>query len=285
MGCYCCFSLSILEPRSRDQTKTTSNVLLLLLLLLLSGCLFLVTAAATVAGEGGGGLNFSSEYNREVSSLRLGRIHRHLRKINKPPVLTIQSPDGDIIDCVHKKKQPALDHPLLHNHKLQKAPSEMPKVKNGAVAEKQTQQDGGRDGNGDRSTDETIAWQMWHRNGTRCPKGTVPIRRSSVNDVLRAKSLFHFGKKQSRRSALPLARRTDAPDVVSGNGHEHAIAYTGASSEVYGAKATINVWDPSIQVVNEFSLSQIWVLSGSFDGSDLNSIEAGWQSGQSGALW
>ena len=58
---------------------------------------------------------------------------------------------------------------------------------------------------------------------------------------------------------------------------QHAIAYTGASQEVYGARATINVWDPSIEVVNEFSLSQIWVLSGSFDGSDLSSIEAGWQ--------
>ena len=58
---------------------------------------------------------------------------------------------------------------------------------------------------------------------------------------------------------------------------QHAIAYTGALSEIYGAKATINVWDPQIEVMNEFSLSQIWVLSGSFDGSDLNSIEAGWQ--------
>lgn len=58
---------------------------------------------------------------------------------------------------------------------------------------------------------------------------------------------------------------------------QHAIAYTGSSQEMYGAKATINVWDPSIQVMNEFSLSQIWILSGSFDGTDLNSIEAGWQ--------
>ncbi|KAJ6349378.1 hypothetical protein OIU77_006877 [Salix suchowensis] len=57
----------------------------------------------------------------------------------------------------------------------------------------------------------------------------------------------------------------------------HAIAYTGSSEEVYGAKATINVWDPTIQAVNEFSLSQIWILSGSFNGPDLNSIEAGWQ--------
>lgn len=62
------------------------------------------------------------------------------------------------------------------------------------------------------------AWQMWHRNGTRCPKGTVPIRRSTEHDVLRAKSLFDFGKKQHRR--IPLHRRADAPDVVSGNGHE-----------------------------------------------------------------
>ncbi|KAG6409403.1 hypothetical protein SASPL_127442 [Salvia splendens] len=121
-------------------------------------------------------------------------------------------------------------------------------------------------------------WQMWHQMGRRCPKGTVPIRRSTVHDVLRSKSLYHFGKKSSRYAAAMAARRrADAPDVVSGNGHEHAIAYTTGSGEVYGAKATINVWDPSIEEVNEFSLSQLWVLSGSFDGSDLNSIEAGWQ--------
>lgn len=213
---------------------------------------------------------------RQVSSLRLERIQKHLEKINKPPVMTIESPDGDIIDCVHKRRQPALDHPLLKNHKIQRVPSQMPKMKK-ALKEDEA--------SSERNNERVIiegAWQMWHRNGTRCPKGTVPIRRSTEHDVLRAKSLFDFGKKQHRR--IPLHRRADAPDVVSGNGHEHAIAYTGSSQEVYGARATINVWDPSIQVVNEFSLSQIWVLSGSFDGSDLNSIEAGWQSGQSGTL-
>ncbi|XP_062178268.1 protein neprosin [Alnus glutinosa] len=208
------------------------------------------------------GLNYT-EY-RQVSSLRLERIKRHLDKINKPAVLTIESPDGDTIDCVHKRNQPALDHPLLKNHKIQRHPSEMPKVRE----VKRVEDDGSHKGA------VRGAWQVWHRNGTRCPKGTVPIRRSAVHDVLRAKSLFHFGKKQRK---VRLTSSTEAPDVVSGNGHEHAIAYTGASQEVYGAKATINVWDPSIQVVNEFSLSQIWILSGSFDGSDLNSIEAGWQ--------
>ncbi|KAK7337970.1 hypothetical protein VNO77_18564 [Canavalia gladiata] len=222
-------------------------------LLLLLPFFFITLFLQTVAVQSSS-LNYTRY--RKVSTLRLQRIHRHLDKINKPPVLTIESPDGDLIDCVHKRKQPALDHPLLKNHKIQKVPTKMPKgMKVNGVSEG--------------------AWQMWHQNGTRCPKGTVPIRRSSVHDVLRAKSLYNFGKKQHRRFSL--SRRSDAPDVVSANGHEHAIAYTQSSQEVYGAKATINVWDPSIQVVNEFSLSQIWILSGSFDGSDLNSIEAGWQ--------
>lgn len=61
--------------------------------------------------------------------------------------------------------------------------------------------------------------QMWHEKGKRCPKGTVPIRRSSVHDVLRAKSLYDYGKKQSKYIPAS-ARGVEPPDVVSGNGHE-----------------------------------------------------------------
>ncbi|CAH9080496.1 unnamed protein product [Cuscuta epithymum] len=216
----------------------------------------------------------STRSSGHVSSLRLARIEKHLNSINKSPLFTIQSPDGDIIDCVHQRKQPAFDHPLLKNHKIQKVAPEMPKMMKGA------NQTNGRtmrktNSAGNSSTIGGLR-QLWHQKEMRCPKGTVPIRRSTADDVFRAKSLYDFGKKQRRRY-VPLSRRVDAPDVVSANGHEHAIAYTGASQDIYGAKATINVWDPSIETVNEFSLSQIWVLSGSFDGSDLNSIEAGWQ--------
>ena len=56
---------------------------------------------------------------------------------------------------------------------------------------------------------------------------------------------------------------------------QHAITYV-EGDKYYGARATINVWEPKIQLSNEFSLSQLWILAGSFDG-DLNSIEAGWQ--------
>ena len=46
--------------------------------------------------------------------------------------------------------------------------------------------------------------------------------------------------------------------------------------QFYGAKASLNVWPAQVASPAEFSLSQIWVISGAF-GNDLNTIEAGWQ--------
>ncbi|KAJ3693142.1 hypothetical protein LUZ60_012237 [Juncus effusus] len=238
------------KERSINSSFSMSNSSSFLSILFLF--LFLHATGVTASNRAG---------DLHVSTLKLQRIQRYLDKITKPAIRSIQSPDGDTIDCVPQHKQPALNHPLLKNHKIQRVAPKMPTFRGERKPRNYT--DSGRH-----------AWQTWHHVG-HCPKGAVPIRRSSVQDVLRAKSLFHYGKKQVK--SVPLARNVDAPDVVSGNGHEHAIAYSGSGQEVYGAKATINVWDPSVQVENEFSLSQVWILSGSFNGSDLNSIEAGWQ--------
>ncbi|GMP92141.1 hypothetical protein CsSME_00042489 [Camellia sinensis var. sinensis] len=113
--------------------------------------------------------------------------------------------------------------------------------------------------------------QLWHMNG-RCPEDTIPIRRTKKEDVLRASSVKRFGKKKHR--SIPQPRSAD-PDLINQSGHQHAIAYV-EGDKYYGAKSTMNVWEPKIQQPNEFSLSQIWLLGGSF-GEDLNSIEAGWQ--------
>ena len=51
----------------------------------------------------------------------------------------------------------------------------------------------------------------------------------------------------------------------------------GPPSKIYGAKATFNVWRPKVEQATEFSLAQIWIISGSYDNNTLNSIEAGWQ--------
>ncbi|CDY20606.1 BnaC08g14520D [Brassica napus] len=87
------------------------------------------------------------------------------------------------------------------------------------------------------------SFQLWRMEGGACPEE-------------------HFGKK------LKHFKRD-----TSSNGHEVSLSIL---VEEYGAKASINVWAPQVQNQYEFSLSQIWIISGSF-GNDLNTIEAGWQ--------
>ncbi|XP_057821006.1 protein neprosin [Cryptomeria japonica] len=195
---------------------------------------------------------------REQEQLHLN-IEKHLKHLNKPAVKSIKSPDGDTIDCVHISHQPAFDHALLQNHTIQMKPNGIPDglFKTGKAA---------------RSNGPAMP-QLWHANG-RCPSGTVPIRRTHKQDILRAKSIESFGRKKNQVSR-PVEPKSADPDLLNESGHQHAITYV-EGDKYYGAKATINVWEPKTQLSNEFSLSQIWILAGSFDG-DLNSIEAGWQ--------
>lgn len=176
----------------------------------------------------------------------LTRVASYLYKINKPAVKTIQSPDGDVIDCVLAHLQPAFDHPELKGQKPLDPP-ERPKGHNNTDTVEET-------------------YQLWSDSGEACPEGTVPIRRTTDKDILRARSVQRFGRKPPRRHV-----RRDS----SGSGHEHAVVFVNGD-QYYGAKASINVWAPRVTDQYEFSLSQIWVISGTF-GNDLNTIEAGWQ--------
>ncbi|PKA58253.1 hypothetical protein AXF42_Ash012976 [Apostasia shenzhenica] len=187
---------------------------------------------------------------------------KHLRRLNKPAVKSIESPDGDIIDCVHIAHQPAFDHPFLQNHTIQSRPAFHPEglYDAGKVASEVS-----------KKKPNSIV-QLWHQNG-RCPEGTVPIRRTRKEDILRASSIKRYGRKKHR--AIPRPNSAN-PDLINQSGHQHAIAYV-EGDKYFGAKAIMNVWEPIIRQPNEFSLSQLWVLGGSF-GEDLNSIEVGWQS-------
>lgn len=182
--------------------------------------------------------------DKELQKLR--RIRAYLKKINKPAIKTIQSPDGDVIDCVPSHLQPAFDHPELKGQRPLDNPVGRPK---------------GHDFN----ETEAYTYQLWADSGESCPEGTIPIRRTTEQDILRTSSTGRFGRKP--RAGV----RRDS----GGSGHEHAVAFVNGK-QFYGAKASINVWNPKVTGGYEFSLSQMWVISGSF-GNDLNTIEAGWQ--------
>ncbi|CAH8374844.1 unnamed protein product [Eruca vesicaria subsp. sativa] len=181
--------------------------------------------------------------NREIQKLR--RVEEYLRRINKPSIKTIHSPDGDVIECVPSHLQPAFDHPQLRGQK----PLDLPEKRSRA----------------NETTNEESFIQLWSLSGESCPIGSIPMRRTTKTDVLRARSVKRYG----RRLRKPIRRDS------SGGGHEHAVVFVNGE-QYYGAKASINVWAPRVTDAYEFSLSQIWLISGSF-GHDLNTIEAGWQ--------
>ncbi|XP_078441854.1 protein neprosin-like [Wolffia australiana] len=195
-----------------------------------------------------------------ISAKRRAHFQRHLKRLNKKPVQTFQSPDGDIIDCVHISNQPALDHPLLKNHTIQTRPSFHPLRLNGGEIKEEL-------ANGETSGIS----QTWHLKG-RCPENTIPIRRTKEEDLLKASSVRRYGKKHR---GPPRPSSLDSEAMSNSGGHQHAIAYV-EGDRYFGAKATINVWNPQIEQSNEFSLSQFWILGGPL-GGDFNSIEAGWQ--------
>ncbi|KAF7849451.1 hypothetical protein BT93_L0777 [Corymbia citriodora subsp. variegata] len=79
-----------------------------------------------------------------------------------------QSKEGDIIDCVDINNQPALDHPLLKNHKVQIEPSlHVTSL---------------------HRTSLNVKSVIFGLRET-CPIGTVPIRRVTKEDLMRARSL------------------------------------------------------------------------------------------------
>ena len=72
---------------------------------------------------------------------------------------------------------------------------------------------GGRAGADGRDDDEALP-QAWRRSGESCPEGTIPVRRTTEADVLRARSVGRFGMK-ARGGGGGFARRDS-----TGSGHE-----------------------------------------------------------------
>ncbi|KAL7105936.1 hypothetical protein ACP275_07G078700 [Erythranthe tilingii] len=173
---------------SSSSYKQTPIIIFIFLsfFLILSASISPVFSEPNLSAGGGGGSAAAApppanQTFRPLQELKkLKRIRSYLRKINKPSVKTIQSPDGDIIDCIESHLQPAFDHPLLKGQKPLEPP-ERPK---------------GQDSSVDSEIPETS--QSWRDGGESCPEGTIPIKRTTEKDVLRANTVRRFGKKIKR---------------------------------------------------------------------------------------
>ncbi|KAF5729892.1 hypothetical protein HS088_TW20G00258 [Tripterygium wilfordii] len=99
-------------------------------------------------------------------------LEKELKLLNKPAVTTIETIYGEKYDCVDFYKQPAFDHPALKNHNFhhQMRPSSYPKnwktFKNSSTTNRSK--------------------NLWI-NGKGCHAGTVPIKKTTKEDLINAK--------------------------------------------------------------------------------------------------
>ncbi|XWS48918.1 hypothetical protein CRYUN_Cryun13aG0118100 [Craigia yunnanensis] len=167
-------------------------------------------------------------------------METQLKVINKPPVKSFQIEHGDILDCIDIYKQHAFDHPLLKDHKIQMRPKRIPKEMMG-----------------DKSP-------RFLPKNIRCPPGSVLIRRTTKEDLIMAKKIKALGMNYPTSSSFHSTGAAPGLSVSS------TCEYT---KHNFGAKATINVWNPSVST-SQSSFANIWISNGPAETA--NVIQAGW---------
>jgi hypothetical protein len=110
-----------------------------------------------------------------------------------------------------------------------------------------------------------------HGNERYCPARTIPMRRVSLDELVRFPTLRDFlrGDKIDDGS-LDGRPRQDLPADSS----THYYARGAHWVDNFGGASWLNVWSPTV-ASNRMSLSQIWVVGG--EGSSKQTVEGGWQ--------
>ncbi|XP_038688560.1 uncharacterized protein LOC119987711 [Tripterygium wilfordii] len=109
------------------------------------------------------------------------------------------------------------------------------------------------------------AFQICLRNRMMCTNNTIPVRRSTIADVMRLNSTSEFKKKQkSFRHQLPIFTEN----------HEYASVVYDAVQELYGVAGAIKMATPLVSGENGCSQAHVQIKTGS--GQDFESITVGW---------
>ncbi|PIA36773.1 hypothetical protein AQUCO_03200033v1 [Aquilegia coerulea] len=157
---------------------------------------------------------FGSVYQEIEASRNITRdndfeLEEQLRILNKPPIKSIKDETGALYDCIDINKQPALDHPLLKDHKIQMTPTSFPKG----------------------FPNESPKQSKIELQHVECPQGTVPIRRIRKKDLITAK---YVRETQS----------FDTHPSSTANTGQHIAGIYSAGRTFKGAQAYMNVPNP-----------------------------------------
>ncbi|MCL7029843.1 hypothetical protein MKW94_001495 [Papaver nudicaule] len=176
-------------------------------------------------------------------------LEQQLKILNKKPIRTIITKFGDTVDCIDIYRQPAFDHPLLKNHKIQMVPSLIPEETTSKGISLSTFQ-GSNTNNG---------FQNEH-----CPRGTIPIRRTKRKDLVNAQYLLQMASNPTNTNTYTLSPM---------NHHFVSVEESSDGKTYFGGTANISVHGLALNN-NQFSAAQIWIQNGPTE--EINSIEFGW---------
>ncbi|XP_038687463.1 uncharacterized protein LOC119986841 [Tripterygium wilfordii] len=152
---------------------------------------------------------------------------------------------GEEYDCVDFYKQPAFDHPALKNHNFhhQMRPTSYPKnwgtFKNSSTTNRSN--------------------NIWI-NGKGCSAGTVPIKKTTKEDLINTKLASKIYNRQYR----PLTQQEP--------GTHYAILHTnyGTGKVFIGGGMETTIFNPQPVIDSQYSSSQVKVANGP------DSVEVGW---------
>ncbi|CAN8325656.1 unnamed protein product [Cochlearia groenlandica] len=172
-------------------------------------------------------------------------IEQELKLINKPAVKIIKSIHGERYGCVDFYKQPGFDHPSMNNMRLMRSYPNISKIQN-------------------ETLHNNKFGHLWE-NGVGCPIGTVPIRRTTKEDLLRLKSFD--GDIPNPRGSW---NDTFEPMTSGKSSYHFAVIRTKRNTRRYnGASMTISIHTPPVQP-NQISSARMLIQMG------YEFVQAGW---------
>ncbi|CAK8538009.1 unnamed protein product [Lathyrus sativus] len=164
-------------------------------------------------------------------------IERQLKVINKVPIKSIHTEFGYIVDCIDINNQPAFSHPLLMNHTLQRHPKH-PSFQT------------------TNNTKISTTKAIFGLQKNRCPTGSVPIKRTTKDDLIRGKSYFNNG----------------LVDQIHGNHYAEVISNPHNYKSYNGVSGTTSVYN--LNVKNDQSSSAVIYIRNGPDSTSY--IGMGW---------
>ena len=173
---------------------------------------------------------------------------------------SFEDPNGQVWDCVPVGQQPSL------KEKGRRLPVPPVLV---SPPTKKTQQAAAR-GQLARSF-LSNAKKDRYGNTLFCSPGFIPIRRTTLDELMKFETLDKFLKKSPRSNLAP----GNAPLEADTGNEVHKYAHAAQQVDNVGGHSFLNIWQPAIAGDQVFSLSQHWYIAG--DGTQLQTVEAGWQ--------